>query len=75
MNTDRESYKKYAAARAKKSPVLKNCVCAFLTGGGICTAAQGLRTLYQTWGTSEEDSGTLVSVTLIFITAYRPGRL
>ena len=69
MNTDRESYKKYAAARAKKSPILKNCVCAFLVGGGICSAAQGLRTLYQSWGASEENSGTLVSVTLIFITA------
>lgn len=73
MNTDSETYKKYAAARAKKSPVLKNCICAFLVGGGICTAAQGLRTLYQTWGASEEDSGTLVSVTLIFITALLTG--
>ena len=73
MNTDRESYKKYAAARAKKSPILKNCVCAFLVGGGICSAAQGLRTLYQSWGASEENSGTLVSVTLIFITALLTG--
>jgi len=73
MNTDSKTYKKYAAARAKKSPVLKNCLCAYLVGGGICTAAQGLRTLYQSWDASEEDSGTLVSVTLIFITALLTG--
>ena len=73
MNTDSKTYKKYAAARAKKSPVLKNCLCAYLVGGGICSAAQGLRTLYQSWDASEEDSGTLVSVTLIFITALLTG--
>jgi len=73
MNTDSKTYKKYAAARAKKSPVLKICLCAYLVGGGICTAAQGLRTLYQSWDASEEDSGTLVSVTLIFITALLTG--
>ena len=73
MNTDSENYKKYAAARAKKSPLLKNCICAFLVGGGICTAAQGLRNLYSYWGASEEDSGTLVSVTLIFIAVLLTG--
>ena len=73
MNTDSETYKKYAAARAKKSPVLKNCLCAYLVGGGICTAAQGLRNLYQMWGASGEDSGTLVSVTLVFVAVLLTG--
>lgn len=73
MNTDSASYKKYAAARAKKSPWLKNCVQAFLTGGAICTAAEGLRTLYSHLGIGEEDSAALVSVTLIFLAVLGTG--
>jgi len=73
MNTDTNIYKKYAAAHAAKSPVLKNCVRAFLVGGGICCAGQGLFALWQALGIGEEESGTLVSVTLIFLTALLTG--
>lgn len=73
MNTDRTHYKKYVAARAGKSPLGKDCLLAFLTGGCICTAAQGLLVLYQHLGASEEDAGTLVSVTLIFLAALATG--
>ncbi len=67
-----KEYKEYAAARAKKSPILKDCVKAFLIGGTICTIAQGLKDLYSTF-LSEKDAATLVSVTLIFITALLTG--
>ena len=73
MNTDSESYKKYAAARAKKSPLVKNCLRAFLVGGSICTGAEGLLTLYKKLGVSDENSAALVSVTLIFLTALLTG--
>jgi stage V sporulation protein AC len=73
VNTDRETYKKYAAARSRKSPLLQDCVRAFLVGGGICTGAQGLHDLYRMWGAGEEESGTLVSVTLIFLTVLLTG--
>lgn len=72
MQMDKNSYKKYADARAKKSPCAKNCVCAFLFGGLICAIAQGLKELYMTF-LKEEDAGTLVSVTLIFIAALLTG--
>ena len=65
-------YKKYANARAKKSPIARDCVKAFLFGGIICTIAQGLKELYSTF-LSAKDAGTLVSVTLIFITALLTG--
>ena len=67
-----KEYKKYADARAKKSPIAKDCVKAFLFGGIICTVAQGLKELYSTF-LSAKDAGTLVSVTLIFITALLTG--
>jgi len=73
VNTDSQSYKKYAAARAKKSPLLKDCVHAFLVGGGICTGAQGLLALYGMWGVPREDAKTLVSVSLIFLAVLLTG--
>ncbi len=73
MNTDSEQYKKYAAKRAKKSPLARNCLRAFLVGGGICTGAELLHSLYESRGMSEENSAALVSVTLIFLTALLTG--
>ena len=73
MQLDKKSYKKYADARARKSPCAKNCVCAFLYGGLICTIAQGLKDLYMTFLKEEEEAGSLVSVTLIFVAALLTG--
>ncbi len=68
MFMESKVYKRYAKARAKKSPLIKNCVCAFLIGGLICTAGQALLNLYKYLGITEDNAGTLTSVTLIFIT-------
>lgn len=68
-----EIYRKYAKARAKKSPFLKDCASAFLIGGFICTIGEALRELYAALGISMENSGTLTSVTLIFCTALLTG--
>ena len=73
MNMDRETYKKYAKGHAPKSPVVKNCVKAFLFGGGICAFAQLLTNLYSVWGLNDEDSGLLASVTLVFLAALLTG--
>ncbi len=72
MNMDRKTYKKYAQAHAPRSPVVKNCIKAFLFGGGICVFAQLLTNIYSMW-LNKEDSGLLTSVTLIFVTAILTG--
>ena len=67
MNMDKQTYKKYAEARAPKSPILKDCIFAFLIGGFICAVAEGLKLVYTRYAEMpEEDAGTLVSVTLVF---------
>ena len=74
MNLSKETYKKYAAARAPKSPILKNCLRAFLTGGLICTLGQGLNTLYtKACGMEKADAGTLTACTLVLIAALLTG--
>ena len=67
-----KEYKEYATQRAKKSPILKDCIKAFLFGGTICTVAQGLKDIYSNF-LSEKDAGSTVSITLIFITALLTG--
>ena len=68
MDFDKKDYKKYAAARAPKSPCIKNCTKAFLIGGLICALGQGVLLIYkELCGLDEETAGTLTSVTLIFL--------
>ncbi len=67
MNIEKKDYKRYATARAPKSPVVKNCIWAFLVGGTICLIGQALMNIYSgLCGFDEETSGTLTSVSLIF---------
>ena len=71
---DKDTYKKYAERRAKKSPCAKNCLFAFLVGGAICFAGQALGDFYgKVCSLPEETAGTLVSVTLIFCAVLLTG--
>lgn len=70
--TDKE-YGKYVKDKSKPSPLGKDCLWAFLVGGLICTAGQGLLNLYKGAGLSPDDAGTAVSMTLIFAAALLTG--
>ena len=70
--TNRE-YNDYVKAKAKPSPIVKDCIWAFCVGGLICTVGQLLSNLYQNWGMSKEDAGTWVSVTLVFVASLLTG--
>ncbi len=73
MNLNKDTYPKFAESRAPKSPCLQNCLRAFLVGGSICCAAQGMTTLYQYLGMDKEDAGTLTAVTLVFLATLLTG--
>lgn len=74
MNMDKKQYKKFATAHAPKSPIIKDCILAFLVGGTICTIAQGLTHLYSLHpDISLDTAGTLASVSLIFIAVLLTG--
>lgn len=70
---DAKTYKRYADARAKKSPLLKNCLTAYVTGGLICTLGQGFLNLYGKIGLSRDNAGMLTSATIVFLTALFTG--
>lgn len=66
--TEKE-YAKMAQKASPDSPTGKNCVFAFLTGGGICVLGQFLCNLYQQWGVSLPLARAGVSISLIFLSA------
>lgn len=70
--TNRE-YNDYVKAKAKPSPLGKDCLWAFCVGGLICVLGQLLSGLYQRWGASREEAGTWVSVTLVFLASLLTG--
>ena len=70
---DRNKYQAYTEERAKRSPWIKNSIRAFAVGGTICCMGQGLMNLYLWTGLSEKQSGTLASVTLIFLAGLLTG--
>ena len=73
MGMTNQDYDKLVKERAKPSPMGKNILWAFLVGGAICTAGQGLTTLYQSWGLDKEQAGAATSITLILAAALLTG--
>ena len=68
-----EKYKAFAEKRAKPSPIVKNCIKAFMVGGTICLIGQGLHDLYRYFGAAEETVKMLVPITIIALTALLTG--
>lgn len=66
MVTPKE-YDKIVKKNSPKSKCFVNSIKAFLVGGAICLAGQGLTNLYIAIGMAEKESKTLTSVTLIFL--------
>ena len=73
MDMSNQEYSKYVDQKAKKSPIWKNMLWAFVIGGLICTAGQGLLDLYKYLGLSEINAAIAVSVTLVVIAALLTG--
>ena len=74
MNKSNEEYKRYAEGHASPSPILGNCIKAFLVGGLVCCLGQLLFLLYGEWlGMTETNARSLTSVTLIFIAILLTG--
>ncbi len=73
MNRTRSEYKKYTDSHAEPSPIIGNCVKAFLVGGTICTVGQALMLIYLWLGIPEQNTRTLVSVTLVFTAVILTG--
>ena len=69
MSVQKAAYLAYVEKRAKKSPLVKDCIKAFLVGGSICVIGQLLKNLYTTIGLPEETVKALVPSSIVLATA------
>ncbi len=61
----KDEYEKMVKAASPKSPLFKNCLRAFVSGGIICCIGQFLMNVFSTFGVVTESRNMLVSVILI----------
>jgi len=72
INTNKE-YQNYVDRKTPNSPILKNCFNSFWVGGLICTIGQFIMEICKYRGLDNEISSTIVSIILIFISAFLTG--
>ena len=73
MDMTPKEYQDYVAKKAKKSPIVKDTMLAFLIGGAICTLGQGIMELWTAAGLGKESAGTATSVSLVFLSILLTG--
>ncbi|MBQ8000926.1 MAG: stage V sporulation protein AC [Ruminococcus sp.] len=66
----KEEYSKLVKQKSPNSPVVTNCLKAFLIGGFICLLGQILTNLYIYLNIPEKDAKTLCSVSLVFLGVF-----
>ena len=73
VNMTNGEYRKYVAGRCPPSPLGRDMLRAFFSGGLICAAGQGILTLWGLAGLEEETAAGATSVTLVFLGALLTG--
>ena len=66
----KEEYQEYVNSKSPNSPILKNCFNAFWVGGLICSIGQIIFEICKMRGVDETTSYTIVSMCLIFVSAF-----
>ena len=67
-----KQYGKLVEEMSPNSPILRDCIWAFIVGGAICTLGQLLTNLYGNT-LSKEESATAASMTLVALSALLTG--
>ena len=70
--TEKE-YDSLVKSMVPKSPIVKDCIKAFLIGGLICTIGQLFMNIYLGLGMNETNAGTATSMTLVALSALLTG--
>ena len=73
MDMSPQEYQQYVQQHAKKSPIVKNMILAFVIGGLICVLGQIIQNGWAAAGLGKEDAGTATSCSLVFLSALLTG--
>ncbi len=73
MKITKQQYQRIAQKRAPKSPLLKDCLLAFLTGGLLCAAGEIVILSVADTGMGEKESRLIGSLSLILFSVLLTG--
>ena len=73
MDMSPKEYQQYVKKNAKKSPIVKDVIFAFVIGGLICVVGQAVQNGWAVAGLNKEDAGTATSCTMVFLSALLTG--
>lgn len=73
MRISNKHYDEMVKKASPNSPIILDCIKAFLIGGAICCFGQLLFYIFRKSGMSLDESRSLVSISLIIITAILTG--
>ena len=68
-----KEYSKLIKSMQPRSPLVKDCIFAFLIGGAICAIGQLVMNGYSALGLSEINAGTATSMTMVALSALLTG--
>lgn len=73
MNITPQAYSEMSKRAEPKSNAIVNISYAFVIGGGICVLGQLIRSAFEYWGFSQENSSIWTSVILVTLSAFFTG--
>ena len=73
MDMTKQEYQAYVQARARRSPLVKDCVLAFAIGGAICVLGQVIMDGWTAYGLEKTDAGTATSISLVLLSVLLTG--
>ena len=69
MKTQKEEYSRMVKKASPNSRLVKNCLWAFVVGGGICLVGEVLYEFYRTMYFINSDARLMASITLVALSA------
>ena len=73
MNMTPKAYQEYVKAKAPKSPIVRDCLRAFLVGGLICALGQAIQNGWLAAGLTKDDAGAATACCLVLLSAVLTG--
>ena len=73
MDMTPKEYQAYVKAKAPSSPLVRDCLRAFLVGGLICTLGQAIQNGWLAAGLTKDDAGAATACSLVLLSAVLTG--
>ena len=70
MQPDKRKYAALLARKSPPSPLARDCLLAFVFGGAICTAGEGVRMFWLSRGLDTDDTAAATAGTIVPITGF-----